>query len=83
MFNRKQNGTPRNWKYVNEQEIETIYLQCKEKIHEIAMVVKAGGNSQYQIEDGLGEEEFKKIMSKLNEDIEDEYQEALRKHVLH
>jgi hypothetical protein len=40
LFSRNENGTPRNWRLVDEEEIERIFLWAKEEINKLLMMFR-------------------------------------------
>ena len=59
--------------------MEMIYMECKSSVLKISENIRIG-ECEYLKEGVLNEMQFIQLNSKLEEDMEDEYKEAIRKH---
>jgi len=90
-FSRNENGIPINWKLLSEKQIEERYLQCREQTLELLKMLrvfelKAQNLTESTIrgsgleEELLTQKEFQNIKARLEDDMELECKDAIRKH---
>eukprot|EP01015_Nassula_variabilis_P016877 TRINITY_DN2610_c0_g2_i7.p1 TRINITY_DN2610_c0_g2~~TRINITY_DN2610_c0_g2_i7.p1 ORF type:complete len:226 (+),score=38.47 TRINITY_DN2610_c0_g2_i7:116-793(+) len=94
LFNKKEDGNIRNWRFFKEQEMQQLFVATKEECFQILEQLKNFSFSRYwtpgqsntsQVQDVphefniITEEEKQSLQAKFVEDADNEYADALRK----